>query len=387
VPGCASLTGQVTNWGSGPQGGIETELKTGSWRTATTSSSDGNFGFGGLGVGLARLHVPVAPGDQRQPLIQDAGVYLNCNYLTVANIAFYSGKRVDPPATIEMSAPSQTVTPGSNFEITLTIKNSLLNDISNVIVTDMMPRGFTALKVTSSIDPKDARIINGGPDGQLVALNLDKLAAGAEATIGLTVNADVDLLSGAQIRNAATLFYRESAADQTWLDFTVGGDDLSVPAASASIAGDAGLTSPGESSAAGGDLNSGGGAPVAEDASASPVKEAAAGEEFVPPGNMPPTGAELPLPDTFAVAGEPGLSGVRVKLTNNLAGLPDRVDDASLHPHHYMLITTNPGSGQVTVVHTARPNGPSITVATAVLFLGLLVLGSGITLWRYRSDW
>jgi hypothetical protein len=126
---------------------------------------------------------------------------------------------------------------------------------------------------------------------------------------------------------------------------------------------------------------------VGEDASASPVKEAAAGEEFVPPGNMPPTGAELPLPDTFASAGETDLSGATLKLTDDPADLPDPVEDASLHPHHYMLITTNSGPGQVTVVHTARPNGPSITVATAVLFLGLLVLGSGITLWRYRSDW
>src|SRR5262245_30703424 len=55
-PGCASMIGQVTNWGFGPQGDTRVELKTGSWQTATTSASDGNYGLGGLGVGIATLH-------------------------------------------------------------------------------------------------------------------------------------------------------------------------------------------------------------------------------------------------------------------------------------------------------------------------------------------
>jgi hypothetical protein len=43
-------------------------------------------------------------------------------------------------------------------------------------------------------------------------------------------------------------------------------------------------------------------------------------------------------------------------------------------------------SGNIVVVHNAASSGSSINVAMALLFLGLLVLGSGVTLWHRRSD-
>ncbi len=382
-PGCASLIGQVINWGLGPQGEIETELKTGSWRTATTSASDGNFGFGGLGIGIATLHVAISPKASQQPLIQDAGVYLNCDYLTIANIALYSGSRVDPPATIEMSAPSQTIAPGSIFEIVLTIKNSLPNDSTNVIVTNMMPRGFTALKVSSSMNPKDAQIVNGGADGQLVIINLDKLPAGAEATLRITVNADVDLVSGTEIRNTATLFYRESAADQSWLDFTVGGDELPIPAASAAEGREAGaefvppaeLTSGGGAPTENGSAAPANGAPAATGASTAPAKESTASEEAVPPGNMPPTGGDLiSLLDPNEEA--EGLTQWDTPPTLRVG--------VSARPVPDNAVAENNSPVRV-IMNDKRGSGPPLTVAVATLFLGLLALGSGITYLTHRT--
>jgi hypothetical protein len=368
TPGCASLTGQVTTWGQGPQGEIEVELKTGSWRAATSSASDGNYGLGGLGIGIAKLHVPVAPGQTTQPLIQNAGVYLNCNYPTVANIAFSGSADIDPPATIEMSAPSQVVVPDSNFEVTLTVKNGLPTEISNVIVTNLMPTGFKALKVTSSVDPKDARIVDGGPDGQLVVLNLDKLAKGAKATIELTVNADVDLLSGTKIRNTATLFYRESAADQASLDFTVAPE---LTAAGTDSSG-ADFVPPGEAPTTGGDLNS----PVQP---ASTASGAAAGDDFVPPSNMPSTGGEIDLP-----TGLLGPIGMTDLAQAELLVKPGRGEtNTAARPAHLPNLS---GPSNLVVVHNTPVNRSPLTVATAVLFLGLLVLGSGLTLWRRWSD-
>lgn len=367
--GCASLLGQVINWGLGPQGEVETELKTGSWRTATASASDGSYGFGGLGVGLATLHVAISPQDSRQPLIQDAGIYLNCNYLTIANVALYSKERVDPPATIEMSVPDQTIKPGDNFELTLTIKNSLPNEITNVIVTDMMPRGFKALKVSSSVDPKDARIVDGGADGQLVALNLDKLAAGAKATIRITVNADIDLVDGTKIRNTATLFYRESAADQSWVDITIGGDKLPIPVASAAEEAGTEFVPPVQPTVGGG-APADKGAAVTE-ASTGLAQEPAAGEETVPPGSMPSTGGDLislldstlpPLDDSPAVR-----VGVSAKPMPNNAAAADQLP--------VKVIANDKGIG----------SGPPVTVAIATLFLGLLALGSGLTYLTRRS--
>ncbi len=369
TPGCASLTGQVTTWGLGPQGQVEVELKTGSWRAATSSASDGNFGLGGLGTGIAKLHVPVAPGQTTQPFIQNAGVYLNCSYNTVANIAFSGSAKVNSPVTIEMSASNQTVVPDSNFEITLTIKNGLPTEISNVIVTDLMPKGFKALKVTSSVDPKDARIIDGGPDGQLVVVNLDKLAKRAKATIELTVNADVDLLSGTKIQNAATLFYRESAADQAVLDFTVGSDEAPALAAAGADNSGADFVPPAEAPTTGGDLLNG----QAEPASTA-SGPAAAGDDFVPPGNMPSTGGEIDLPTGSLDAAE----GVNLPQAELLVK-PERGEtNAIARPAHA------PERSDLTVVYNTPATGSPLTVAAAVLFLGFLVLGSGITLWRHH---
>jgi uncharacterized repeat protein (TIGR01451 family) len=374
----------------GPQADIGVELKTGSWRTATRSASDGNYGLGGLGVGIAKLHVGLAPGQakQLQPLIQDAGVYLNCTYPTVANIAVFSGPRVDPPAKIEMAAPSQTIAPDSNFEITLTIENDLPTDITNVIVTDLMPQGFKALKVNSSVDPTYAQIVDGGEDGQLVVLNWDKLASRAKATIRLTVNADVDLLGGTKIRNSATLFYRESAADQAWLDFTVGSDETPVLAASGAAGSEgADFVPPAEAPTTGGSLLE----PAADSAqpaaagqpAASTANPTAAGDEFVPPSNMPSTGGEIDLPvDTLDPMGEVNLAGAELVVGHEV----NRANEGPARPSGLAITTERSEQSEVVVVHNAASRGPSITVAVAVLFLGLLVLGSGITFWRRRFD-
>lgn len=366
--GCASLLGQVINWGLGPQGEVETELKTGSWRTATASASDGSYGFGGLGVGLATLHVAISPQDSRRPLIQDAGVYLNCNYLTIANVALYSGSRVDPPATIDMSVADQTIKPGDNFELTLTIKNSLPNEITNVVVTDLMPRGFTALKVSSSVEPKDAQIVNGGADGQLVALNLDKLAAGAKAAIRIMVNADVDLAGGTKIRNTATLFYRESAADQSWVDVTIAGDETPAPVASAAEEAGAEFVPPAQPT-------TGGGAPVTEVSTGS-TQEPAAGEEAVPPGNMPSTGGDLIswLDSTAETELAQPNDSPAVKVEGAAKLMPDNTAAAG-DQLPVKVIADDKGVG----------SGPPVTMAIAMLFLGLLALGSGITYLTRRS--
>lgn len=365
------------------------ELKTGSWRTATRSASDGNYSLGGLGVGIAKLHVGVAPGQtQLQSLIQDAGIYLNCTYPTVANIAVFSGSRVDPPAKINMAAPSQTITPDSNFEVTLTVENNLPTDITNVIVTDLMPRGFKALQVNSSVDPTYGQIVDGGEDGQLVVLYWDKLASKAKAAIRLTINADVDLLGGTKIRNTATLFYRESAADQAWLDFTVGSDESPVLAASG-VAGSEGadFVPPAEAPTTGGSLLE----PAADSAkpaaagqpAASAANPPAAGDEFVPPSNMPSTGGEIDLPtDALDPRGEVNLAEAELVVGDEV----DHAPTGASRVARLAITTDSAGQSEVVVVHNTASRGPSVTVAVAVFFLGLLVLGSGITFWRRRFD-
>lgn len=379
---CTRLSGQVTNWGLGPQADIVTELKTGSWQATSTSASDGTFGYGGLGVGLATLHVVIAPQDTLKPLIQDAGVYLSCDYPFVANIAVYSGKTVNPPATIEMSTASETITPGDDFNITLTIKNGLPNEITNVIVTNMMPRGLKALQVSSSVRPKDAQIVDGGSDGQLVVVNLDKLAKGAKATITIKVNADVDLLGGTKIKNTATLFYRESFAHQASLDLMVSNGQEPIQAAAANT-GESGkeVVPPANAPVTGGDLL----APesVAQsDTEAIPASSAAKPTQentttFIAPGNMPSTGGDLL--STLEVA-ESEIVMERNQETSNMPA-----DEPVTF--HLSDVHANPEPGIVkVVVDEAHQKSSPITTVTGFLFLGLLALGGGITILTRRGS-
>lgn len=381
---CAKLSGQVTNWGFGPQADIGTELKTGSWKATSISASDGTFGYGGLGVGLATLHVAIAPGDAKRlkPLIQDAGIYLSCDYPIVANIAVYSGDEVDPPATITMSASSQTITPGDDFSFTLTVKNGLPNEITNVIVTNMMPRGLKALQVSSSLRPKDAQIVDGGSDGQLVVVNLDKLAKGAKATITIKVNADVDLLGGTKIKNTATLFYPESFAHQASVDLTVsnGEEPIQASAGSTSEAG-ADFVPPANAPTTGGDLL------TEEETSTSPDKVIPASStakpgqesagEFIAPGNMPSTGGDLL--STLEIE-EP--AEIVVNQSQATTDLPSE-ETSTIHLSN---VQANREAGEVrVVVDEAVSKGSPITVVTGFLFLGLLTLGSGVAILTRRT--
>jgi uncharacterized repeat protein (TIGR01451 family) len=304
---CASLVGQVINWGFGGEGGVTTELKTGSWQVSTISATDGNYGFGGLGIGVAVLHVALTPGqaEQFQPHLQDAGVYLNCDFPIVANIALFKGPPITPPATIEMSALHDVIPPGGGTEITLEIKNSLPNDITHVVVTDLMPLGLIALDVSSSVEAKDTQIINSA-DGQLVVVNFEKMAAGAEATVRITVIAAADL-PRTQVTNTATLFYREGVADQAAYDFIVGSSQapaLATPIIPATPlppeAGATPLTTP-ELEPTIVTTTTTTPSPVV---SPTPTVEGENGEAFVPPDGLPKTGDDFVPPGFLPVTGE-----------------------------------------------------------------------------------
>ncbi len=312
-PTCAALKGQVINWGVGGMGGVVAELKTGSWQVATASASDGNYGFGGLGVGVVKLHVVLPSGQTGKlaPVIQDAGIYLSCDIPLYVNIALFKGARINPPASITLSAPPN-LSAGENTVIRLAVKNTLPNEITNVVVTNLMPNGLTALSATTANSGDDIRLIDGGAEGQLAYFNLNSLAAGAEENILLTVAVDKDLPEGAQIRNTATLFYKESAADQDWVDFTVGGAGVApagVPATAVPVEIETETTPQPEATAA----------PLPTSAptitttttlTATAILTETAGEldegeNFVPPGDLPTTGdVFLPPPSLLPETGQ-----------------------------------------------------------------------------------
>ena len=232
---CATVSGEVLNWGYRPEPGILTKLQSGSWEVSEISTNDGLYNFSGLGVGIAKLNVSLAPDMPLQPLTSDAVVYLNCDYPIVANLAIYSGPTIELPVTLQMAASNQVVTAGSRTDITLRIDNGLPNDISNVVVTNLIPEGLIAVEIPSSQNgvEENSQIIDAGDDGQVVVTHLDKVVAGETVKIIVAVTAVEDTLV-TKVTNTATLFYRESAATQASLDLSVvGSGGLVIPAAAA----------------------------------------------------------------------------------------------------------------------------------------------------------
>ncbi|RME72854.1 MAG: hypothetical protein D6784_12845 [Chloroflexi bacterium] len=301
---CAALKGQVLNWGFGPQPNVVVKLQTGSWQVAATSADDGNYGFGGLGIGIARLHVDL-PADLAQthrPLVQDAGVYLSCDFPTIANVALYPGGSIQPPATISASAAG-TAAPNQTATLTLRAVNNLPTPISDVVITALMEPGLIPLDVQAP-DAQIARILDGGPDGRLVGVYLQSLPSGQETRVTITLTAAEDAVAGTRLSTTAALFYRESAAHQTSLEFIVGRGAVVAPPevevaapqaeATAEITPEPTTTPSPE--------------PTIEP-EPSPTVEAEAfvpppgqmpttGDDLVPPGLLPTTGALPLLPET-----------------------------------------------------------------------------------------
>jgi hypothetical protein len=97
---------------------------------------------------------------------------------------------------------------------------------------------------------------------------------------------------------------------------------------------------------------------------------------------MPSTGGEIDLPvNILDSIGEVNLATARL-----MVGPEDGRANKVPARASGLVITTDNSEGRVSVVHSVASRGPSVTVAVAVLFLGLLVLGSGFTLWRRRFD-
>lgn len=313
-PECASLVGQMINWGFGGEGGVTAELKTGSWQLSTVSATDGNYGFGGLGIGVAVLHVAFTPEQEARfrPLIRDAGVYLNCEYPLIANLALANNIIIEPPVTIEMSASQTVLQPGQNVDIILTINNGLPNEITNVVVTDLFAPGLIPVDVVADVAPGAIKIVDGNENGQLVAINLDKVARGVQVRLRIRVAAGARLTNTTQINNAATLFYRESVAHQASLDFTIReGVSIPVPLVATAITAPIADTTPEADSLV---LPTPESTPSVEPSQAitatttislTATNEAEDGEDFVPPNDLPTTGEDfVPPPDLLPVTGQ-----------------------------------------------------------------------------------
>jgi hypothetical protein len=256
----------------------------------------------------------------------------------------------------------------------------LPNDITNVIVTDMLPTGLTPLDFTSSRRPTSLNIVDGGSDGQLAVAYFETLPKNAKVTLRLVAQANENLSGSGPIRNAATLFYRESAADQAWVDFNAesGAAPAPIPAAVTVSPTAASVTPPAESAPAATPAAAVE-KPVVSSAVTATVEITSTSEsavEFVPPGNMPVTGDQIEL--TLPPAQAPQADSVPIRLLAPTNPSPDAAEIAPLAVSPQSLEAARPAASTPVI---------TMPVVLAVLFLGGLTLGIGLKFFHRTDIW
>ena len=219
---CASLYGTAINWGFGNQGDIGLHLSDGGWHADTVTADDGRYNFGNLGSGVGILTVD--PGAlPLTPMVNHIAVRLLCGVAVQANIGLYSGtERPIPPAYLSWQPAAANIAPGQSLTLTLTIHNTLPNPISNVILTDLFPTGLTIERASAS--KGEVEVL----EGRMLTVLVGMVDAGGEETVTVAIRADEGLAAGSEQSNVATLFYAESAADQSAVTLRVGGSSAAA---------------------------------------------------------------------------------------------------------------------------------------------------------------
>ncbi len=216
---CAAVRGVVINWGYQNEPGVTVHLGDGGWEATQITSTDGRYGFGPLGEGVAFLSMRLTDGQAKtlRPMVNDVAIRLRCDFDIIANLGLYSSRnRPDPPATLTMGVSQATLLPGGTATFYLTLKNGMPHAISHVFVTDYLPAGLTVVDVATTRGVVEVL------DGRMVTVNMGDLPQGGKETVQIAVRADRALAYGTRLQNTASLLYAESAADQSWATLVVG---------------------------------------------------------------------------------------------------------------------------------------------------------------------
>jgi uncharacterized repeat protein (TIGR01451 family) len=258
-------------------------LGDGGWELVQITSTDGRYGFGSLGGGIAFLKTDLTAGQAKtlHPMVGDVAIRLRCDLDIIANLGLYSSsQRPALPATLAMRVSPSALLPGKTATFYLTLKNGMSNPISHVLVTDYLPDG---LKVTNVVATRGAvEVLN----GQMVTVVVGDLPQGGQETVQIEAQADPALANGVRLKNTASLLYAESVADQAAVTLVVG-------------RGQAGASSPSPTQAPTLAANK------TPTPSPSPTPTPAPGAAGVTPTAVPPTATPNPSPTPAPAANKP----------------------------------------------------------------------------------
>ena len=223
---CAGIAGAVMNWGYQNEPGVTLAMNGDTYYLSQISTSDGEYGFRGLGQGYAVLS-PALTGAQAELHIytDKVAVPLQCERPVVLNLGVYSGETGPrPPAYLSVTAKDTKANPGDTVQFDVVARNELPTAISHVVITDLFP---TPLKITAAKATRGETAI---ADKRMLSVYVGDMESGE--TVTATVRAQIDrwTLRGEKLENRITLMYAESMADQVVSTVTVG-KGVSVPPA------------------------------------------------------------------------------------------------------------------------------------------------------------
>ncbi len=212
----ASLHGTVINWAFRNEPKSRVRLDGGGWSLEALSDDNGFFGFNDLGQGVGVLNPLLVESGGLLPMTRDVAVPLVPPGDLVVNLGLYSGHK--PPENLPVShtmmvEPAVT-TPGSMAVYTVRVKNDRPDPISQVMVTDYLPKGLYFVKGSASRGEVSSH-------GDLVVADIGQMEAGGEVVVTIEMQVSSGATEGTVIENRASLIYAESVAIQAVASLTV----------------------------------------------------------------------------------------------------------------------------------------------------------------------
>ncbi len=191
------------------------------------SDDNGFFGFNDLGEGIGVLNPVLVEGSGLLPMTKDVVVLLVPPRRLVVNLGLYSGHRptTNLPADHAMTVEPAVTAPGSIVVYTVRVKNERPGSISQVMVTDYLPRELYFVKGSTSQGELSSQ-------GRLVTADIGRMEVGDEVVVTIEVQVSGGAIEGTTIENRASLIYAESVALQAVAPLSVEGKPLSPSSSS-----------------------------------------------------------------------------------------------------------------------------------------------------------
>ena len=132
--------------------GVELALAGDGWQAPAQTNVFGQYAFRNFGDEIAFLNAFIPP--EREDLFlltSDLPVWIRSDSELVVNIALYpKGITPDPALHVKIDASAAEVAQDENVSYTITVLNSSNQDVSQVVIADLMPEGLSLVEALTS---------------------------------------------------------------------------------------------------------------------------------------------------------------------------------------------------------------------------------------------